>query len=190
MTGPVSAPPITQQAHTIRIVRPSDALARPLLEDLEREYDARYGVEVFGETASVELNRYPAELFEAPRGTFLVLLEGTEPVSGGAFMPHADDATAEVKRVWTRADRRGLGLARIVLDALEREAVRLGYARIYLTTGPRQPEAVALYLKSGYTPRYDQTLSADEIGVHPFDKHLTPLQGPIASTAAEQDPRS
>ncbi|QYM77194.1 GNAT family N-acetyltransferase [Leucobacter luti] len=81
-----------------------------------------------------------------------MLLEGTEPVSGGAFMPHADDATAEVKRVWTRADRRGLGLARIVLDALEREAVRLGYARIYLTTGPRQPEAVALYLKSGYTP--------------------------------------
>lgn len=203
MTGPVTtatetAAPVTTAAvttapaHTIRIVSPKDDLARPLLEDLEREYDERYGIEVFGQPASVELNRYPAELFEAPRGTFLLLLEHGEPISGGAFMPHADDGTAEVKRVWTRADRRGEGLAKIVLDALEREAVTLGYTRIFLTTGPRQPEAVALYLKSGYTPRYDPELSADHVGVHPFDKLLVPNSGGDAAPThdAEQDPRS
>ncbi|MEV3977568.1 GNAT family N-acetyltransferase [Nonomuraea sp. NPDC049758] len=49
--------------------------------------------------------------------------------------------------------RRGLGA--VVVRELEREAARRGYLRIHLTTGPRQPEAVALYLAGGYTPRFD-----------------------------------
>ena len=40
------------------------------------------------------------------------------------------------------------------------------------TTGPRQPEAVALYLASGYTPRFDPALPAEQIGIHAFDKSL------------------
>lgn len=163
-----------RDAFEIRIVHPDDALARPLLEDLEREYDARYGVEVFGETAAVELNRYPVADFTAPNGTFLLLLQGGAPVSGGAFMRY-DERTAEFKRIWTRADLRGRGLARRVLTALEQEAARLGYDRVYLTTGPRQPEAVTLYLRTGYTPLFDPALSAEEIGVHPFEKALPPV---------------
>lgn len=150
-------------------VRSGDALAQPLLQDLEREYDSRYGVEVFGEPASVEINRYPESAFAAPDGAFLLLLEGGEPISGGAFF-RLDEHTAEFKRVWTRADRRGRGLARVVLTELEHEAKRLGYARVYLTTGPRQPEAVALYIGHGYTPLFDATLPAAEVGVHAFEK--------------------
>ncbi|CPY70473.1 Putative acetyltransferase%2C GNAT [Mycobacteroides abscessus] len=52
------------------------------------------------------------------------------------------------------------------------EIRRRGYRRIYLTTGPRQPEAKALYLSAGYRPLYDQTLTAEEVGIHPFDKDL------------------
>ncbi len=167
-----------------RIVHPSDPLAAPLLADLEREYDARYGVEVFGEPASVELNRYPAEAFTAPEGAFLLLLSGGEAVSGGAFM-RFDERTAEFKRIWTRADVRGRGLAKRVLAALEREAGRLGYERIYLTTGPRQPEAVALYLSTGYTPRFDPARPAAEVGVHPFTKELGPgIRRPAARARA------
>lgn len=78
-------------------------------------------------------------------------------------MPY-NETTAEVKRVWTSGERRGQGLARLVLAELEREARRLGYANIYLTTGPRQPEARALYLATGYTPLFDTALSGEEIG--------------------------
>lgn len=177
-TGPVAgASELTvsdQDAFEIRNVHPDDALARPLLNDLEREYDARYGVEVFGEPASVEINRYPVADFTAPNGTFLVLLQGGAPVSGGAFMRH-DERTVEFKRIWTRADLRGRGLARRVLTALEQQAARLGYERVYLTTGPRQPEAVTLYLRTGYTPLFDPALSAEEIGVHAFEKALPPI---------------
>lgn len=158
----------------VRVVHPSDPLAAPLLADLEREYDARYGVEVFGEPAAVELNRYPEAAFTAPNGTFLVLLAGGEVLSGGAFMRY-DERTAEFKRIWTRADVRGRGLAKRVLAALEREAARLGYERVFLTTGPRQPEAVALYLGTGYEPQFDPARPAAEVGVHPFTKHLAPL---------------
>lgn len=46
---------------------------------------------------------------------------------------------------------RGHGIARQVLDALEAEARQLGVTRILLETGTRQPEAIALYEKAGFT---------------------------------------
>lgn len=164
----------------VRFIAADDPLAKPLLADLEREYDARYG-DLFGEVASVELNRYPAHEFAAPHGAFLVLTEpaaadergdrGEQPVAGGAFRRY-DEHTAELKRIWTRADRRGRGLAKRVVAALEAEAQRQGYTEVFLTTGPRQPEAVALYLGAGYEPQFDSARPAEEIGIHAFRKHL------------------
>ena len=166
----------------VRIVHPDDALARPLLADLEREYDARYGVAVFGEPAIVEITRYPVEAFAAPSGAFLVLLHRGVPISGGAFMRYGE-RTAEFKRIWTRSDHRGQGLAKVVLRELEARARVLGYERVYLTTGPRQPEAVALYLGSGYTALYDPAIPAEEIGAPPFEKDLHPASPPTPSGA-------
>jgi hypothetical protein len=60
---------------------------------------------------------------------------------------------------------------------LERIALQRGYTRVYLTTGWRQPEAVALYLSMGYTPLFDPSLPADDIGVHPFEKQLVGARG-------------
>jgi GNAT superfamily N-acetyltransferase len=158
----------------VRFISADDPLARPLLDDLEREYDARYG-DLFGEVASVELNRYPVGEFAAPGGAFLVLVEASDgveaPVAGGAFRRY-DARTAELKRIWTRSDRRGRGLAKQVVAALETEARRQGYAEIFLTTGPRQPEAVALYLSTGYEPQFDPARPAAEVGVHAFRKQL------------------
>lgn len=155
---------------SVRFVRADDELARPLIADLEREYDGRYG-EYFGEPASVELQRYPASEFAPPHGAFLLVLEDGEPVAGGAFKRY-DDRTAELKRVWTHPEHRGRGLGTRVVAELEAAARHLGYTRVHLTTGFRQPEAVALYLASGYTPRFDPSLPAEEIGIHAFDKSL------------------
>ena len=157
-------------ALSVRFVGADDALAKPLLADLEREYDARYG-EFFGERASTELSRYPAADFAAPGGAFLVILLDGEPVAGGAFKRY-DDTTAELKRVWTHPDHRGERLGRRVVAELEAEALRRGYSDVYLTTGPRQPEAVRLYLRSGYEPLFDPSRPAEEIGIHAFRKAL------------------
>ena len=154
-----------------RTVRPDDPAAAPMLADLEREYDARYG-DHFGEPASTEINRYPVEHFVAPLGTFVLLYEDERLVAGGAFMPHDDD-TVELKRIWTAVDARGRGLAGRVVEELEAEAARRGFRRVYLTTGPRQPEAVRVYTRLGYTPLYDVTKPAEEVGIHPFEKTLS-----------------
>lgn len=156
----------------LRHTTPDDPLAVPVLRDLEREYDGRYGNR-FGEPASTEINRYPAERFSAPSGTFLLLVNDGRAVSSGAFMT-IDAETAEIKRVWTDADHRGQGLARLVLAELEAEAGRRGFRTIVLSTGPRQPEAVRLYLATGYTPLFDTSLDADTIVFHHFRKELQP----------------
>lgn len=92
-------------------------------------------------------------------------------MAGGAFRRY-DEVTAELKRIWTHSAHRRRGLARRVLDELEREITARGYRRIYLTTGPRQPEAKGLYLATGYTPLYDPELPPEQIGKHPFEKEL------------------
>lgn len=163
-------------------VSAADPLAAPLLADLGREYDERYA-DMRTAGAVREIDRYPAELFAPPHGCFLLLLEGEAPVSGGAFM-RFDEETAELKRIWTSTRHRGRGLGRRVLAELERRARGFGYRRTYLTTGPRQPEAVALYLRSGYTPLYDTALPPEQIGMHPFEKVLAAETADMASSAA------
>jgi polar amino acid transport system permease protein len=60
-----------------------------------------------------------------------------------------------------------------VVVSLEREAAATGYERGYLTTGPRQPEAKALYLAMGYTALFDIDADPLTIGPLPFSKVLT-----------------
>ena len=64
----------------------------------------------------------------------------------------------EVKRMYTDPGVRGKGVASAVLCELEEWARELGYSACVLETGRRQPEAVALYRKSGYEqiPNYGQ----------------------------------
>lgn len=150
------------------VVSPDDPRARGLFEDLEREYDGRYG-DLMEEPAAAELNRYPAATFLPPDGAFVLLARGGAVVAGGAFM-RLDPRTAEFKRIWTHPEHRRQGLSRLVLAELERLAARQGYTRAYLTTGPRQPEAVALYASAGYTVL--PLLAFGDFHAHPFEKGL------------------
>jgi GNAT superfamily N-acetyltransferase len=93
----------------------------------------------------------PASDFEPPGGVFLVLWEGEAPVACGGICRY-DEATAELRRMFVAPEARGRGLSRALLGALEEEARSLGYAFVRLETGDRQPEAIALYVSSGYAP--------------------------------------
>ncbi|MEU5238807.1 GNAT family N-acetyltransferase [Streptomyces lydicus] len=150
---------------TIRRTTPADPLARPLLDELTHEYSTRYA-------RPVDLSReYPAEEFAPPGGAFLLLLADGSPVAGGAYRRY-DARTAELKRIWTHSAHRRRGLGRRVLAALEEDAAARGYSRVYLTTGPRQPEAKGLYLAAGYRPLFDLSVPPESIGPLPFVKHL------------------
>ena len=153
------------------VVRASldDPRAEPLIAGLTLEYTQRYG-DFFGGTEE-EMQRYPATEFAAPVGSLLLMQEGGRTIAGGAFRRYKA-GVAEFKRIWTHEDHRRRGLARAVLDALEEEARNYGYQSVYLTTGPRQPEAVRLYLKAGYTPLFDLEADPEKVGHLPFTKEL------------------
>lgn len=122
------------------------------------------------------MDRYPAQVFTPQHGgNFLLLLRAGEAVAGGAFKYHPDPGTAELKRIWTDRRLRRQGLARQVVEALESQALRQGYRRIYLTTGFRQPEAEALYLGQGYRRLFDPQADVRALRSLPFEKLLAPL---------------
>jgi putative acetyltransferase len=65
--------------------------------------------------------------------------------------------------MFVQPTHRQQGVARAVLQELEQWASELGYARCVLETGKRQPEAIALYQRSGYafTPNYGQYVGVE-----------------------------
>lgn len=128
----------------LRRVSLSDPSVVPLLEGLAHEYHERYG-------GNDELLSTKPDQFDPPTGLFVVLLDGAVTTAGGGFRRHAEGA-CEVKRMWTNPAYRRRGLAARVLSVLEQEAAAAGYQRLVLETGPRQPEAAALYSGLGYTP--------------------------------------
>lgn len=81
--------------------------------------------------------------------------------------------------MWTRDSHRRRGLAQRVLRELDTAAGELGYTRIFLTTGSRQPEAVALYRASGF--------EGGERRIPEFDLPVFAFEKPV-STAPAADP--
>ncbi|GAA1967606.1 GNAT family N-acetyltransferase [Kitasatospora viridis] len=150
---------------TFRQVAIDDALAEPLVRELTAEYVSRYGPD-----GHREMSRFPSVDFAPPTGLLILLLADGAPVAGGAYRRYDPD-TAEIKRMWTHSAHRRRGHARLVLAELERRAGAAGYWRIHLTTGPRQPEAQALYLAAGYTPQFDPEQPPN--GPLAFAKRLT-----------------
>ena len=88
-----------------------------------------------------------AQLFEPHLRFFLAWSEG-EAVGCGGVALCADHA--EVKRMYTRPAARGRGVASALLRRIEDEARAAGLPVLRLETGVRQPEAIALYQKSGF----------------------------------------
>jgi GNAT superfamily N-acetyltransferase len=122
-----------------------------LISEVQAVYRERYG----GEDVTV---LDPAQ-FVPPHGYFLVGYVDETPVACGGW--RARDATqdvsladgdAEIKRMYVGDAHRGCGYARAVLAELERTAAAAGRRRAVLETGTRQPEAIGLYARCGYTP--------------------------------------
>jgi GNAT superfamily N-acetyltransferase len=125
--------------------------------------------------SSAELTRYPPAVFAAEqRGAFVAVLEDGVLVAGGALKAGGSGPDgrplAELKRMWTHPEHRRRGLAGRVLALLEQRATELGYTGLELTTGARQPEAVALYLRHGWAPDFDPTVPQDAAAYLRFTK--------------------
>lgn len=125
-----------------------DAVA--LIDEVQAEYTVRYG-------GPDQTPLDPGE-FDEPSGAFFVGYLDDKPVAMGGWRFRGDvsafgaSSVTEVKRMYVAPRGRGQGLARVVLDHLEGTARAAGAAVMVLETGIEQPEAISLYLSSGYSP--------------------------------------
>ncbi|NRD79730.1 GNAT family N-acetyltransferase [Bacillus sp. BRMEA1] len=110
---------------------------------------------------------------EVPRAAFVVARIAGCPAGCGAIRP-LNEHTVEVKRMYTVPKYRRKGVAQAILAELERLAGHFGYREIVLQTGPRQPEAIALYERVGY--KHIPIFSGDWEEVSAFQKDLTKTQ--------------
>jgi len=92
----------------------------------------------------------------------VVCYENDLPIGCGAIKAFGDEAM-EVKRMYVSPGGRNKGIATRVLTELEAWAGELGYPKCVLETGKRQPEAIGLYEKNGYTrtPNYGQYVGVE-----------------------------
>ena len=144
---------------------------RALVAALMRDLDERYAADgpADGDNPEVVgLHAVRPDQVVPPLGAFVVAWAGGEAVGCGAVRALVDGTpgVAEVKRMYTAPEARRRGISRIVLRRLEAEARALGYHRLQLETGLRQPEAIALYEAEGYhrIPTYGQ-YEGDELSV-------------------------
>ncbi|MGQ4513197.1 GNAT family N-acetyltransferase [Streptomyces sp. DW26H14] len=160
-----------------------------LNDRVQREYAERYGDD--GDITPLD----PA-MFAPPRGLYLIAYDdlGTPVATGGWRTQERNslgysDGDAEIKRMYVVPEARGQGLSRRMLAALEDDARAAGRLRMVLETGTKQPEAVSLYLSSGYEPCEPR----DKFGHYRFEelslcytKPLTP-HGDRATTPQDGD---
>jgi putative acetyltransferase len=96
--------------------------------------------------------------------TVVVAYANALPVGCGCFKQHAA-STAEIKRMFVDPDHRGKGIAFRIVEDLCAWAKEVGFTKVILETGIKQPEAIRLYQKAGfevtekYPPYKDMELS-------------------------------
>ena len=120
-------------------------VARRLLSAMEQEMFDLYEMQRMPMPASTDDLEPPAG------GAFVVGWEDGRAVAGGALM-RLEPCIAEIKRMYVVPEARRRGHARRLLSALEEAARELGYERVRLDTGARQPHARALYESAGFQP--------------------------------------
>jgi putative acetyltransferase len=122
-------------------------VARALIRARHEELTALYA-----DTREADFLDLPTRDVAPGAGAFLVAWIDGEPVGCGSLRRLGDDQ-GEIKRMYVRPEARRHGVGRALLVALEAEAARLGIAALFLETGERQPEAIALYQSAGFERR-------------------------------------
>jgi GNAT superfamily N-acetyltransferase len=112
--------------------------------------------------------------FAPPEGGFVVAYVDGVPAGCGGWRTLAGrDEVAEIKRMFVLPEYRGIGLATAVLRTLEDLARTAGRRRMVLETGDRQPEAISLYKKCGYTAIPNFGYYRDHAGCVSLGRELT-----------------
>ncbi|MDP3854663.1 GNAT family N-acetyltransferase [Phenylobacterium sp.] len=142
----------------------SDGVAELLLER-DGYFDRLYAEE--------DRNARPVDLEEKAL-VFIAIRNADELVGCGALVVRS--GFGELKRFYLRAEFRGQGLGRRLVQVIETEARRHGCPKLMLETGALQPDAIALYRGQGFNERGPfGEYAEDPLSVF-MEKTVTPRQ--------------
>ncbi|WP_329237464.1 GNAT family N-acetyltransferase [Actinoallomurus sp. NBC_01490] len=126
--------------------------ADPAAESLRRALDAEMARRYADRLADPRVHS-PAMRVEAATVVYTAIaVTGDGLPVGHLVLRPAAEGDLELKRMYVIPPYRGKGVAGALLRTAEEEARRRGARRIVLQTGDRQPDAVRLYEREGYTP--------------------------------------
>jgi ribosomal protein S18 acetylase RimI-like enzyme len=125
-------------------------------------YASSLEVDLSYQNFAAELDAMPG-LYAPPDGELLLArsLEGV-PIGCAGLRPTETPGRCEVKRLYVAPQARGFGLGGQMIEAIMREAERIGYREMVLDTLPSMTGAIALYRRSGFEtiePYYDTPVS-------------------------------
>ena len=115
---------------------------------------------------------------------FFVAFDDDDEAIACGGMRALDSTHGEVKRMYVRPESRGSGVSTAVLAEIEAHARGLGWDRLVLETGDRQPDAIRFYQREGYTRIANFGHYADSAASVCFAKPLL-IQDPQADLNCE-----
>ena len=124
---------------------PFSDVSTVLIRELTKELAERYEYMYDGSGA------FQPKDVSVEKATFMVVWFDGKPIGCGAVRPLFENEIVEIKRMFVKPEFRKKGIARLLLTKLESVVAELGYKKIWLETGDRQPEAIRLYETAGYS---------------------------------------
>jgi GNAT superfamily N-acetyltransferase len=111
-----------------------------LVKLLDQDLTQRYGV------VQTKYNKF--NVLQSLDTVAIAKVNG-EAVGCGCFKVY-DKKTVEIKRMFVKAEHRGMGIAAQILGELETWAIERGFSRAVLELANKQPEALRVYQRQGY----------------------------------------
>ncbi|TDN43868.1 acetyltransferase (GNAT) family protein [Curtobacterium flaccumfaciens] len=137
---------------TIERVPWEDPRAVALRARMDEEMHERYASATVDEDPAVTAERNRALSVDPSTVVSSVLAVDDDGEAIGHIAIRRLGDETELKRLIVLASARGKGAATALLDECERIGREAGATRLILQTGDRQPDAVALYEKTGWSP--------------------------------------
>lgn len=113
-----------------------------------------YGLDIPGTVYFDEIIYHLTDFYdEKPecRAYFVLVDESDEVVGGIGLAEFPDiDGCAELQKLYLADEVKGHGLGYFLIDLLEKEALRMGYDKMYLETHTNLQTAIHVYEKAGY----------------------------------------
>lgn len=132
---------------TLVLEDPRDPAGQALIAELVDVLDALYPEDEDDPPAPWTLEDVAA------RGVFVVARVEGEAAGCAGLAPMAIPGALEIVRMYVRPGHRGRRLSDRLLAEIEARAQALGAQTLMLRCGPRQPDALRVYARNGYSQR-------------------------------------